>query len=169
MAEKTNIFGENLTKLINSLGLSDHDFALLCDISRATLVKLKSGKSIGSPTTLNKISSFTHIPLIDLNDSRFEPSRNLREKLIIYYKNDLSKSIILSKPPTIPYILLNEVLNTTFLDQYRERHEILSFIEKKLGYSIEPNTLTKSLNRMEEKILREPARGKNKGYQYKRK
>src|SRR5690606_23150790 len=121
------------------------------------------------PTRRSTDLSFTHIPLIDLNDSRFEPPRNLREELKTLYKNDLSKSIILSRLPTLSYILTNEVLNTSFLDVYRERNEILSFLNNKLGYSIEPNTLTKTLNRMTNNIVKKQLEGKKKGYLYKKK
>lgn len=167
MDKNDDFLRENIIKIIDSTGLSDQDFGLLCEISRPTIVNLKNGSSKGTILTLYKIADFTQIKLQKLLQPGYTPPKNLRQKLIKSYKNDIQKAVILQKPPTTPYIIKHQLLQTPFLNEFRERYEIVQFIQEKFGYKIEPNTLTKTLKRLESSIESEPIENKKKGYRYK--
>lgn len=162
------ILQPNIIEIRDATGLSQESFALLCEFSRATLTSIENGKSLPSTTTLNKISNFTTLGLEKLTKKDYIPPTNLREKLQKKYFNDPTKSVLLEHPPSVPYILKYRLLKTNFLDVFRERIEILTFIQNEYGWSINPNTLTTNLRRINDKLIIEPNPSHNKGYVYKK-
>ncbi|SKB97045.1 DNA-binding transcriptional regulator, XRE-family HTH domain [Sphingobacterium nematocida] len=158
----------NIIEIRDATGLSQESFALLCEFSRATLTNIENGKFLPSTTTLNKISSFTTIGLEKITKRDFIPPINLREKLQKKYSNDPTKSVLLEHAPSVPYIIKYRLLKTTFLDSFRERLEILTYIKTKYGWEVNPNTLTTNLKRLNNELIIKPNPKHDKGYVYKK-
>lgn len=163
------ILSKNIAELIDATGLSDEDFALLCEVSRGTVSNLKNGRSTGTVMTLNKIVNFTQIGIEKLNRMNFIPPRDLREKLQKKYKDDLSKSVILNKVPSVPYIIKFRMLKTSFLNEFRERKEIVTFIKNTYGWDVNPNTVSTNLKRLEKVLVIKEHPNKDIGKIYKKK
>lgn len=163
------ILSKNITELIDATGLSDEDFALLCEVSRGTISNIKNGKSNGTVKTLNKIVNFTHLGIEKLSKSGFVPPLDLREKLQKKYKNDVSKSVILNKVPSVPYIIKFRMLKTSFLNEFKERKEIIGFIKDTYGWEVNPNTVSTNLKRLEKLLIIKEHPNKDVGNLYKRK
>lgn len=163
------ILHPNIIEVRDATGLSQEHFSLLCEFSRTTLTNIENGKSLPSVTTLNKISQFTTVGIDKLAKRSYIPPLDLREKLQKKYAGDLSKSVLLEGTPSVPYILKYRLLRTNFLNEFRVRKEILEYIEKKYGWSVNPNTLTTNLKRMEELLVIKPNPEHNKGYVYRKK
>lgn len=159
----------NIIEVRDATGLSQEHFSLLCEFSRTTLTNIENGKALPSVTTLNKISNFTTIGIEKLTKKNYRPPLDLRERLQKKYADDLSKSVLLEGTPSVPYILKYRLLRTDFLNEFRVRKEILDFIEVKYGWSINPNTLTTNLMRLDNLLAIKPNPDHNKGYVYKKK
>lgn len=162
------ILHANIIEVRDATGLSQEHFSLLCEFSRTTLTNIENGKSLPSLTTLNKISQFTTVGIDKLAKKNYLPPLGLREKLQKKYADDLSKSVLLEDVPSVPYILKYRLLRTSFLDEFRVRKEILEYIKKNYGWSINPNTLTTTLQRMSNLLTIKPNPSHNKGYVYKK-
>jgi transcriptional regulator with XRE-family HTH domain len=160
---------KNIAELIDATGLSDEDFALLCEVSRATISNIKNGKTTGTIKTLNKIVGFTQIAIDKLTKPGFIPPIDLRERLQKKYKNDITKSVILNKTPSVPYVVKFRVFQTSFLNEYRERKELITFIKDTYGWEVNPNTLTTNLKRMEKVLDIKEHPNKKIGYVYRKK
>ena len=163
------ILRPNIIEVRDATVLSQEHFSLLCEFSRTTLTNIENGHSLPSLTTLNKISHFTTVGVDKLSKKKYIPPLDLRERLQKKYIDDLSKSVLLEGTPSVPYILKYRLLRTTFLDKPRVRKEILEHIKEKYGWSINPNTLTTNLLRMENLLEIVPNPDHNKGYVYKKK
>ncbi|MGJ1534304.1 helix-turn-helix domain-containing protein [Sphingobacterium multivorum] len=163
------ILRPNIIEVRDATGLNQEYFSLLCEFSRATLTNIENGKSLPSVTTLNKISQFTTVGIDKLARKNYIPPLDLREKLQKKYANDLSKSVLLEDMPSVPYILKYRLLRTNFLNEFRVRKEILKYIEKNYGWSINPNTLTTNLRRMGDLLVFKPNPDHDNGYVYRKK
>lgn len=159
----------NIIEVRDATGLSQEHFALLCEFSRATLTNIENGKALPSLTTLKKISTVTTIGVDKLAKKGYTPPINLREKLQKKYYNDPTKSVLLEATPSVPYILKYRLLRTNFLNEFKTRKDILTYIEDNYGWTINPNTLTTNLKRSSKKLIIEPNPNQNKGYVYKKK
>lgn len=162
------ILTPNIIEIRDATGLSQDNFAILCDFSRTTLTNIENGKTLPSLTVLNKISDFTTIGLEKLAKRDYTPPANLREKLQKKYAHDTSKFVLLNILPSVPYILKYKILNTNFLDTFKERKHILKYIEENYGWKINPNTLTTNLKRMNKLLIIQPNPNKNIGNVYKK-
>lgn len=162
------ILSNNITELINATGLSDEDFALLCEISRGTLSNIKNAKTTGTVATLNKIVAFVNISIEKFSNINFTPPSDLRERLQKRNKNEINKYVLLTKVPSIPYILKFKILNTPFLNDFRERKEIVKYIKDIYGWEINPNTLSTGLKRMPTLIIIKENPNKEIGNLYKK-
>jgi transcriptional regulator with XRE-family HTH domain len=158
----------NIIELRDATGLSQYSFALLCNFSRTTLTNIENGKALPSLTILNKISNFTTIGLEKLAKRDYIPPINLREKLLKKYSNDPSKYVILNNTSSVPYIIKYKILNTNFLDTFKERKQIVIFIKEKYHWDINPNTLTTNLKRINNLLIIEPNPNKKIGNVYKK-
>jgi len=145
------IFSVNVIELRDALGLSQKDFALLVNISAPTLVNIESGKKSFKVSSIDGILDFTKISLQDLSKVNFMPPKNLREKLIQLYKDDISVSVILNKEPSISYCVKYKLLNTDFLDTPKETNQIRLFFEK-IGWFFKGNSIHTTLKRMPDLI-----------------
>jgi transcriptional regulator with XRE-family HTH domain len=148
----------NIIELRDATGLSQYSFALLCNFSRTTLTNIENGKALPSLTILNKISNFTTIGLEKLAKRDYIPPINLREKLLKKYSNDPSKYVILNNTSSVPYIIKYKILNTNFLDTFKEKYH----------WDINPNTLTTNLKRINNLLIIEPNPNKKIGNVYKK-
>jgi|SRR5690606_37848684 len=165
----TDILQANIFEVRIATGLNQESFALICGFSRGTLTNIENGKKPASLTTLRKISDFTTIGVDKLTKKNYTPPVNLREKLQKMYANDPTKSVILEETPSIPYIMKYRVLKTDFLNQFRERIQILKYIKDNYGWEVNPNSLTSNLKRMNDVLVIKPNPEQNKGYVYKKK
>lgn len=163
------IISSNVIKTRVALGLSQDTFAVLCGFSRPTLSDLENEKALPTLKTLNKIISFTTISLDKLNSKNYKPPVNLREKLQKLYSKDIEKSVLLNAEPSIPYIIKFKLLQTDFLNKFRERKEIIDFIRDKHEWNINPNTLSTTLRRMTDLLIIESHPTKKNTFIYKRK
>lgn len=159
----------NVIKTRGAIGLSQDTFAILCGFSRTTLSDIENKKAIPTLKTLTKIISLTNISLDKLNNINYKPPLNFREKLQKLYSSDIEKSVLLNKEPSIPYIIEFKILHTDFFNKYRERGEIIDFIQNKYGWDVNPNTLSTALRRMTDLLIIEPHPTKKSSFIYKRK
>ncbi len=162
------VLSKNLAELLDATGLSDEDFALLCELSRGTISNIKNGKSTGTVKTLNKIVNFTQTGVEKLNKPGFIPPLDLRERLQKKYRNDISKSVILSKVPSVPYIIKFRILKTQFLNDFKERNQIIRYIKDSYGWDVNPNTISTNLKRLEKLLIIKENPDKDIGNVYKK-
>jgi len=151
----TSTIGANVRELRDALGLSQDDFALLVNISRATLVSIEAGKDTFRFKSLEGILAFTTLKIEDLSKRNFNPPKTLRDRLIKKYKNIPSIHVILSQEPTIAYGIKYKLLHSSFLDEPKETREIKRFFEGK-GWYFKGNSLHTALKRMQDYIAIEP-------------
>lgn len=152
------IIGLNLKLLRESIGLSQHDFSSLVDISKRSIANIESGISNIDLTQINKLLSFyTMYTINDLSNNDLKILPKMKEKLIEVHKKDKPDLInLLSKKPLIVYAIKYELLETDFIQSPKEINEIKNFFLEKYGWDFIGSSISNALKRMPELIEIKP-------------
>jgi transcriptional regulator with XRE-family HTH domain len=157
MAElSTSIIGKNMRKIRESLGLSQKDFSILVNLSRASIIKIEAGSTSYRLNLLDGVIAFTRFSLSELGKSKFQIPDNFRDRLIGQYKNNIAIEVILNQQPQLVYCIKYYLLKSNFLDAPKEIHEIVKYFTAKYGWIFSGNTVQVSLKRMPDLIKIEP-------------
>lgn len=140
-----NIVGANVKSIRKSLGLSQLNFSIITELSKASIINIESGKKGYNLKLLENITSFTKYSLSDLSNNNFKPDTNLRDKLAKLYKNS-EFSHMLNCTPEIVYAIEFKLLKSDFIDQPKEISEIKSFFQK-FGWTYSGTSISNALKR----------------------
>lgn len=155
MDQATIAIGKNIREIRFATGLNRADFSLLSDISQSTLNNIESGKHNFKMQSVNGILKFVGLDWEILTSRDFKPQRNLREKLILKYKNSADVSVLLAKRPTIPYAIKCQLIPSGFLSEAKEINEIRKYLLGH-GWDYKGNSLHTTLSRMPDLICITP-------------
>lgn len=149
----TKFIGINVRALREALGLSQHHFALLLDISSRSVPNIESGEKNIDVEILGKIKNvFFMYSRDELCNGKIEITSNLREQIVTHFRELKPEiSTLLSKDPTIVFAIKFKLLKSDFLEQYRETNEIKKYFEK-LGWNYKGPSITNALTRMPDLI-----------------
>ncbi|WP_461791637.1 helix-turn-helix domain-containing protein [Pedobacter sp.] len=159
------VFGRNVKSLREALGISQHDFSSLIDISKRTLASIEAGATNISIDLLSVISSFFNISIDNLADSKLIVPHNFSEIIREVHKNKTSYLIILNKRPNLTYAINNILLVADFIEKPKEINEIKLFFEKH-GWEYLGTSISNALKRQEGKIKIEPHPTKKRTFVY---
>lgn len=149
------IVGKNIRRLRDAIGISQHDFSSIIDISKRSMASIELGITNTSASLLSTISSFYSLKSDDLSNAELEIKDNFREEIIELHKNNPSYQTILKKRPNLTYAINYKLLKTTFLDNPKEVNDIKIFL-KKLNWHYLGTSLSNALKREKDKIKIEP-------------
>lgn len=144
-ARKT--ISRNILTVRQTLGLSQIKFALLCGISRASLINIESTNTGYNLNLLDRILGFCNLSMEKLSMQEFTLPDNFREKLIELYKNNSAVYVILNSKPPITYAVKEKLLKGNFLNTPKEINQIKTFFEG-LGWSFNGPSIQNTLKRM---------------------
>jgi len=161
----TAIVGKNIKAIRESIGLSQKDFSILTEVSRASLIKIEAGSTGYRLNLLDKIIHFTKFSLSELSRMNFSVPDNYREKLIKIYRENPNVEVILSQQPTLVYCIKYSLLTSKFLNSPKEIREITKFFAEK-GWSFGGNSIQIALKRMTNviEIEKHPTKGNTNIY-----
>jgi transcriptional regulator with XRE-family HTH domain len=163
------IIGRNIQILRESLGLTQHDLALLTNISKRSIANIETGKGNFRIELLFAILNFYSVDISLINSRTIKVPEKFREKLIKHHQERKSENIqILTKRPTIVYAINYYLLPSSFLNNPREIAEIQLFF-KKLGWEFVSSSITNALTRMPEVIEVRPHESKGNTNVYSKK
>lgn len=162
------IIGNNVKQIRKELALSLLNFSILCGLSKASIVNIEAGKNGYNLNLLDKITSFTGYSLKDLSDENFLPDSNLRDDLLLAYKNNDAIYTILSQQPNIVYAINHKILNSKFLDAPKEIREIKEHLNG-IGWDYNGVSISVALKRMPDLIRIEPHPSKKNTFVYSKK
>ncbi len=159
------ILGKNVKALREAVGVSQHDFSALIDISKRSLANIELGTTNISADLLSNISSFYNLTIDELTAKDLKIQNCFREKIIEYHEDNDAYLIILNKRPNLTYAINHKLLNSGFLEKQREVNEIKLFFEK-LGWNYLGTSVSNALKREKSKIKIEPHRSKKGTFVY---
>lgn len=144
------IIGTNVKLLRESIGLSQHDFSTLVDISKRSIANIESGRSNIDLNQINKLLSFYLMYSInDLSDKDLKVYPDIKEKLIAIHRKEKPDLInLLSKTPHIVYAVKYKLLTSDFLKAPKEINEIKNFFLEKYGWDFIGSSISNALKRM---------------------
>ncbi|WP_461789684.1 helix-turn-helix domain-containing protein [Pedobacter sp.] len=145
------LFGRNVKILREALGISQHDFSSLIDISKRTLANIEAGATNISIDLLSAISSFFGLSIDSLSDPKLLVPSNFRDKVKELHKNKSAYQIILNKKPNLTFAINQLLLPSSFLNAGREINEVKLFFEK-LGWEYLGTSISNALKRQKNKI-----------------
>lgn len=149
------IIGNNVKQIRKELALSLLNFSILCGLSKASIVNIEAGKNGYNLNLLDKITTFTGYSLKDLSDENFLPDSNLRDSLLLVYKNNHTIHTILTHQPNIVYAINHKILNSQFLDVPKEIREIKELLNE-IVWDYNGVSISVALKRMPDLIKIEP-------------
>ncbi|WGQ09016.1 helix-turn-helix transcriptional regulator [Pedobacter gandavensis] len=153
MAEiSTAIVGKNIKSIRESIGLSQKDFSILVNVSRASLIKIEAGSTGYRLNLLDGIIDFTRFSLSEISKMNFSVPDNYREKLLKIYGEDVTAGVILNQQPTLVYCIKHSLLNSQFLNEPKEIRQITKFFADK-GWVFSGNSIQIALKRMTNAIV----------------
>ena len=159
------ILGRNVKALREAVGISQHDFSALIEISKRSLASIELGTTNISADLLSNISSFYNLSIDELTDKNVKIESNFRDKIIEFHKENYAYQIILNKRPNLTYAINYNLLNSGFLDRQREISEIKLFFEK-TGWTYLGTSISNALKREKDKIKIEPHLSKKGTFVY---
>lgn len=159
------ILGKNVKALREAVGISQHDFSSLIDISKRSLASIELGATNISVDLLSFISSFYNLTIDKLTDKDLKTPNDFREKIIAFHKDNLSYQIILNKRPNLTYAINYKLVKTNFLDNPKEINEIKLFFEKQ-GWKYLGTSISNALKREKDRIKIEPHPSKKGTFVY---
>lgn len=107
------------------------------------------------------LCDFSRTTLTNIENGKALPSLTILNKISDFTTIGLEK---LAKRDILKY----KILNTNFLDTFKERKQIVIFIKEKYDWDINPNTLTTNLKRINNLLIIEPNPNKKIGNVYKK-
>lgn len=147
----TAIIGKNIKTIRESIGLSQKDFSILVDVSRASLIKIEAGDTGYRLNLLDGIIGFTKFNLSELSKENFHVPDNYRGKLLKVYRDNADVSVILNQQPTLVYCIKYNLLSGDFLNTPKEIRQITKFFAD-LGLVFGGNSIQIALKRMADLI-----------------
>lgn len=150
-----SILGKKIKTLREAVGISQHDFSSMIDISKRSLASIELGATNISVALLSVISSFYNLTIEKLTDENLNVPDNFREKIISLHKDNTAYQIILNKRPNLTYAISYKLLKENFLNNPKEINEIRSFFEKN-GWNYLGTSISNALKRMHNLIKIEP-------------
>lgn len=162
------IIGNNVKNIRRELALSLLNFSILCEISKASVVNIETGKNGYNLNLLDKITTFTKYSLKELSDEKFIPKRDLRKELIKTYAKNNTFSKILNERPKLVYAITHYLLSDDFLDSPKQIKDIKEYLSK-LGWSYGGVTISVTLKRLSNIIKIEPHPTKKGTFVYSKK
>lgn len=162
------ILGKNVKALREAVGISQHDFSSLIDISKRSLASIELGATNISVDLLSFISSFYNLTIDKLTDKGLKIPNDFREKIIELHKGNTAYQIILNKRPNLTYAINYKLVKTIFLDNPKEINEIKLFFEKH-GWNYLGTSISNALKREKDKIKIEPHSSKKGTFVYSKK
>lgn len=162
------ILGKNVKALREAVGISQHDFSALLDISKRSLASIELGSTNISIDLLSNISSFYGLSIDELTNTNLKIKDNFRDKIIEFHSDKKAYLIILNKRPNLTYALSYKLLKTNFLEKQREVSEIKLFFEN-LGWNYLGTSISNALKREKDKIKIEPHASKKGTFVYSKK
>ncbi|HEY1023823.1 MAG TPA: helix-turn-helix domain-containing protein [Sphingobacteriaceae bacterium] len=163
------IIGGNVKALREALGLSQHDFSIVTDLSKRSIANIESGEKGYNLDLLDKILEFFQLQLVDISSREIKIPDDFRESIIKFHKGRNSPSFeTLVGKPTIVYAIKYKLLKSTLLDKPREIKEIKDFF---LGIKWEyiSSSISNALKRMPDLIEVTKQEGKKNTFLYSRK
>lgn len=145
------IVGKNVKALREEIGISQHDFSSIIDISKRSLASIELGATNISADLLASISSFYNLSLDDLSNTELKVSENFRDEIINLHKNNPAYQIVLKKRPNLNYAINFKLLRTSFLNKSKEITDIKQFFEKH-GWVYLGTSISNALKREKDKI-----------------
>lgn len=146
------IIGSNIKAIREALGLSQHDFSIVTDVSKRTIANIESAQSGYNLDLLDKILSFLNLKLKQVADDEFMIPHNFRETIINLHKKSGSPAVeILSKTPSIVFVINHILLKKDLLVSPMEIHQIKN-IFKTYGWEYKSSSISNALKRMPEFI-----------------
>jgi transcriptional regulator with XRE-family HTH domain len=117
--------------LREALGLSQHHFALLVEISSRSVPNIESGEKNIDVEILRKIKNvFFMTAVINYVMAKIEINDNLNEQLIKQFKKSKPElAALLAKTPKIVYAIKYNLLRSKFLNDFKETNEIRKYFE----------------------------------------
>lgn len=147
----TAIVGKNIKMIRESIGLSQKDFSILTNISRASLIKIEAGETGYRLNLLDDIISFTNFTLTELSKMNLLIPFDYRARLLEIYNGNDTVNVILNHQPTLVYCIRFSLLTGNFLETPREIREITKFFADQ-GWYFKGNSIQIALKRMTETI-----------------
>lgn len=149
----TKFIGINVRALREATGLSQHDFALLVEISIRSVPNIESGEKNIDVEILRKIKNVFFMYSRDqLCNGKIEISDNLNEQLIRHFKKSKPElAALLDRTPKIVYAIKYNLLKGEFLNDFKETNEIRKYFEDQ-GWSFKGTSITNALTRMDDLI-----------------
>ena len=149
------IIGNNVRKIRSALGLSLLNFSILCELSKASIVNIETGKSGYNLNLLDNIVNFTKCSLSDLSDENFSPKSDLRDELLEKYKKNDAFYALLNQKPNLSHTIEHKLLSSDFLDTPKEIREIKDYLID-FGLVYNRASISIALKRERDKIKIEP-------------
>jgi len=162
------LLGRNVKALREAIGISQHDFSTLLDISKRSLANVELGTTNISIDLLSNISSFYNLSIDDLTNKNLIIKDNLRDKIIQSHRNKANYIAILNKKPNLSYALKYRLLKSNFFEKQREVGEIKQFFEK-IGWNYLGTSISNALKRERGQIKIEPHPSKKGTFVYSKK
>lgn len=145
------IIGRNVKALREAIGLSQHDFALVTDLSKRTIANIEAG-NIKRTEVIDVILVFFNLKMLTIGKEDYKVPENFRDSNIRYHKKINSTAIeILIKKPTIVYAIKFKLLNNRFFETPREIWEIRNFFQN-YDWDYNSSGITNALQRMPELV-----------------
>ncbi|WP_256011813.1 helix-turn-helix domain-containing protein [Desertivirga xinjiangensis] len=146
------IIGSNIKSIRNALGLSQHDFSIVTDVSKRSIANIEAAQSGYNLDLLDKILSFLDLKLKQISDDIFTVPDDFRDKILNLHKKRGSPAVeILSKRPKIVFGINHILLKKDFMRSPLEVHEIKDTL-KKYGWDYKSSSISNALNRMPDLI-----------------
>jgi transcriptional regulator with XRE-family HTH domain len=146
------IIGENIKRLREATGLSQHDFSTIADISKRSLANIEYGVTLSKISNLNKLLIVLDIDLSEISKSEIKVPIDFRERLIKKHKKDEKLINILEKQPTVVYGIRYKLLSSDFLNHEREIRDIRNYFKNSFDWNYRGSSLSNALKRMGEII-----------------
>lgn len=153
--------GKKIKALRDSLGLSQLQVSFATGISPKTLYSIESGRGNYGVDHLLALSEFYVLELRELADISLQnPAEpELRKNISVYHQDKGSNAhLVLRERPTIVYALSRKLLQTDFLDEFREVKDIRKYCIKKHEWSYISSSITNALETLHEQGLIEIAK-----------
>lgn len=128
-------FRKNIRLIRKSLYLSVKMFAELTGVSSTTIVNIEKGHTGLTAKTMTKLTSFTGLTYQTISSPEFKIPPDFQKKLFNRYKNDIELRDFFTVKPTIKDLINDNLINSSFFEEYKETHEIVKFF-KELGWEI---------------------------------
>ncbi|RZK01458.1 MAG: XRE family transcriptional regulator [Flavobacterium sp.] len=147
------ILGKNVKALREAVGLSQHDFSALLEISKRSLASIELGSTNTTLDLISNISSFFGLSIDELTNTELKIKNKFRDTIIEFHSGNNKYLAILNKRPNLTFAINYELLKSNFLEKPREVNEVKSFLAK-LGWNYLGTSISNALKRERSQIKR---------------